>query len=168
MRQPNPATWTLWAVLAILNGINYLVLTQSITQSLQVLGASALNTLVAVIALFKGKYQPLSKKDALPALLAITAGIAWWLSGQAAHASYLLGAAFVAGILPTFRSVSEKPNSEPWLPWALFTIAYGCSLTSVIISSGISVSAYIYFVGFLAHGALLSWIFVQSQRPSLK
>lgn len=117
---PNPATWFLWAFLAVLNAATYRIMTCSTVASIQTFGGAAANLTTFLLALKFGKFDSMSKLEKFLLISGAGAGLFWAISRNATWASMLIVLCFNISIIPTWISVYRRPGREhprAWLGW---------------------------------------------------
>ncbi len=80
---PNPATWTIWLAMMLLNAITYALIVQDFSKALFPTVTSILVGLMFTYSIIKGKFGPFKKLEVVILILALLIGIGWQITGNA-------------------------------------------------------------------------------------
>ncbi|MFA6447565.1 MAG: hypothetical protein WCW31_04935 [Patescibacteria group bacterium] len=130
---PISATWTLWAVLTIMNSASYLAMSHDLIKSLLPLASSAACLITFVSALTKGKFEKADPIDRLILRLGLLSGLIWWGFDTATFANLILQVCIALSFIPTFRGTWSNPKTEKPLPWFIWGSAYIFSICVVCL-----------------------------------
>lgn len=130
---PNVATWGLWAYLATINALTYLVITHSAFASAQQIGGAVSNIVTFGLALKYGKFSAMTKLDRAILAIGLLAGPVWAIGGKAIWANILVQICIFISIVPTWQSVYRRPGGEAALPWLMFGVAYGIQIVGLVL-----------------------------------
>lgn len=131
--KPNIISWLIWAFITILNFTSYNVMSGDWLKSLLPTVSSMLCVLTFVLTFFTGRFARVSWADMLALALGLFAAGLWHLLNSATYANLILQASIAIGFLPTFRSVWERPNNEPPIPWFVWCAAFSLGLIVVLL-----------------------------------
>lgn len=129
---PNPATWSLWAYLAVMNAATYLVMTGSVIASIQTFGGAAANLTTFYLAWKFGKFRSLKKEELGLLASGIVAGMMWSFSRSATVGNVIIVSCFLTSILPTIKDVYRKLKREHPRPWIGWGISYAFQVVALI------------------------------------
>lgn len=149
--RPNPASWAIWAFLAILNAFSYAKMNGNWYSALQFYTGSVACAATFVNALFMGKFAKVSERDKACFMIGLFATIVWWLLKSATVANYLVMIVFIISFVPTWQGVRENPTLETPQSWIIWTIACGCTLMGALVQGHLR-STITPLVLLLAHG----------------
>ncbi len=132
---PKVATWFLWGFVYSLNSGSYLSLSGHWSKTALPLASAAacLGTLLCAIIRGKFRHQVLDRWETIVLVISVLASLIWWQGQEAAYANLFLQFAFVVSFVPTVRGVWHNPQSERWVPWLLWSLAYAAMTTSVVL-----------------------------------
>ena len=131
---PKVATWLLWGFVYSLNSGSYLSLSGGhwIKIALPLASAAAcLGTLLCALVRGRFRHQVLDAWEKAVLVIALAASLVWWHGQEAAYANLCLQTAFIVSFMPTVVGVWREPQSERWLPWVMWAVAYAVMTYSV-------------------------------------
>lgn len=133
---PNPVSWFVWMIVAVLNALTYKAMNDSFVLALQFI----VGTFGSVITFFHvisiGKISKLEKSEYWTLVLAFIAGAIWWIFQSATCANLILALALLIGTWPTFRGVLDDPTKETSTPWIIWCCAFIVTFLNVAIQKG--------------------------------
>lgn len=129
--RPNPASWTVWTALSLLNLVSYGVMTRDFA-----LASVALVPTVGCVAVLvhvwrHEKCQALDLTDYVACALGLSAVPAWVYFREATAANLIVQAAEFIGFVPTFRDLVTRRRRESPPSWAAWSVAYVITLVMV-------------------------------------
>lgn len=131
--KPNAATWTLWAILTVLNFTSYKAMSGDWVKSFLPTASSLACVATFVVALFKGKLSRLNIYDSAALFIGLVAAGAWWYFNSATSANLIMQVAVLISFVPTYRGVWQDPKTEKALPWFIWSSAYILSIAVVVM-----------------------------------
>lgn len=144
---PNPATWTIWFGVSIMNAVSYFsVVHEDRWKMIYVGTATALMCITFLFSLFRGKFTKLRGEEWFALVSAIVVGILW-KTNEAVDtrlANILLQGVFVISFVPTARRILDGTGKEKYPPWALATAAYLVAIISLIVGGETNWVSYLY------------------------
>lgn len=153
--EPNTATWTLWVCVVGLNAFSYDSMSGDRVKAVVTIASGVACFVTFLFALVLGKFQKLNLWEKRVLAVGLLAICMWGISGEASYANLLLQFAIGISFIPLFRSVRLNPKSEQWLPWVVWVIAYGISITTVILRwNGHWLDLAYPINGFVLHGVV--------------
>jgi|GEM_PF-767149 len=168
---PNPATWTIWLAVSILNTITFARITDTWYQALIPATTAVCLTLLFIYALTKAKFTPFLRAEKIALGITGLVGVLWLFSGDDKLANLLLQGILLFAFWPTVRGLLKGTAREKALPWILSVIAYGLLMSSQLINFHGNYVALVYpFVnGVLGNGVIAILATKKSQlRPPLR
>ncbi|MFW0838025.1 MAG: hypothetical protein ACKKL5_03415 [Candidatus Komeilibacteria bacterium] len=129
--KPNPATWVIWAWLAIQNSWSYFAMGHDWAKSFIAMVSSVLCIATFLFALFAGKFSKLDRWEIVIVLMCLMTMIVWKVYGSATVGNMLTQIVFIVSFIPTYQTVGNNGGQEHGLPWLLWAGAYLVSLTAV-------------------------------------
>ncbi len=158
--KPNPASWGVWAFLAVVNAASFSMMADWVA-SMQFFVGSAGCVLTFLYALFAGKFSRLEPFEQAFLIAGIIAVILWWYFRSAELANLIVVAAIFVSFWPTLAMVMRNPKGESALPWRLWTTAFGIMIVNLILTDAfVGDQSMLSFVApallFIAHGAVAS------------
>lgn len=141
---PNPATWTIWLTVSVLNAITFVQVADTWYQ-----GMISITMTVFVACLFlyswkQGKFTPLQKLEKGVLILTGVFGLIWLGTGNETLANLLLQISLLFSFWPTLQGLWRNQAKEKPLPWLLAVVAYGMIITSMLISFKGNYVAFVY------------------------
>lgn len=121
---PNPASWTVWALLSILNALTFWKASKDPLATAQFFTGSVLCVAVWVYALASGRFSPLDTMGWAVLASCIITSIIWWATRSAIYASLMVAGILFWSSVPTIQGVWQNSSLEQALPWYLWTAAY--------------------------------------------
>jgi hypothetical protein len=131
--RPNPATWSIWSIVAALNVGSYFMISQDWVTALQPFAGSLACTATFFLALAKGKFSKLGKVEFVVLAIALVAIAVWGVYRDATVTNLVLQGALMISILPAVKDVWRKPHKESPLPWFMWAGALILTLTTVAL-----------------------------------
>ncbi len=128
---PNPVSWGLWAIMAVLNMISYQKMTNWV-KALQFWIGSVGAMLSFISIVFIGAVTWPTWWEWIVIALGTASAIALFASRHAPFANLLALAAGMVGMIPTLIGVIETPSNEAPIPWIMWTVAFACTLINVL------------------------------------
>lgn len=130
---PKTATWTLWAILTVLNASSYSIMSGDLIKSLLPATSSLACIITFLACLYGGKFSWMDKWDGIAFVIGLVSGFVWWRYQSATYANLILQLAVAISFIPTYRGVWNNPKSEKTFPWYLWSTAYVISITVVLL-----------------------------------
>jgi len=131
---PNPASWSVWALFAILNALTFWqTAKKNILLTAQFLTGSVMASLVWAYAMSAGRFSGLDTIGVTTLVLCGLSCWVWWRSKNAGYAQLILVVSLVVSAIPTIWGVILDSNLEKALPWWIWTGACLATLTNVSI-----------------------------------
>ncbi|MDO8494932.1 MAG: hypothetical protein Q7S32_00190 [bacterium] len=121
---PNPASWTVWVLLSILNALTFWRGSKDALVTAQFFTGSVGCFAVWTYALSTGRFSSLDFMGWSVLVLCTLAGLVWWAKRNALYANLVIGATILFSSLPTIAGVLRNGHVEQALPWYLWTIAF--------------------------------------------
>jgi len=144
---PNPATWTIWFGVSIMNAVSYFsVVHQNGWKMAYVATATVLMCITFLFSLFRGKFTKLKLEEIVALVLVAAVGIFWKITPEvsATHANILLQGVFIISFVPTARRILDGSGKEKYPPWALATAAYMVAIISLMAGGETNWISYLY------------------------
>lgn len=160
---PNPATWTLWVFLTVLNAGSYAAMTDDLAKFAFPIAAATATMLTWGYALLWGKFKPLDLWDLVVFGIGVSAAIVWYGFKSATFGNLLVQLAVAVAFWPTYKSVWDNPASERPGPWYLWALAYFILFWVVILSWRGQYQDLVYPVGCVIWHLILA---LMSHQPS--
>jgi hypothetical protein len=166
---PNPATWTIWLAMMLLNAITYALIVQDFSKALFPTVTSILVGLMFTYSIIKGKFGPFKKLEVVILILALLIGIGWQITGNAILANLLLQVILFISFIPTAVGLLKRTLKEKPLPWILSIIAYQFQLATVLINFDGNYAALAYPIvnGVLGNGSVTAIIIIMNKKKNL-
>lgn len=121
---PNTAAWTLWALLATLTALSYVVMTHDPAKyALPSLGAGA-SFFVWLYSLQSRKFQRMDRWEWLALGVGMIGAVIWVVFRSAAYGNGIAVIAESLGFVPLCRAVWNNPSTEKALPWYIWSFSY--------------------------------------------
>jgi hypothetical protein len=127
---PNPASWTIWAGLSILNALTFWKGSRDALATAQFFTGSVACFIVWAFALGAGKFAPLDAMAWTVLVLCIAACAVWYLT-NAVYASIAVGVILLVSSVPTIAGVWRNGSIEQPLPWYMWTAAFAITAVNV-------------------------------------
>lgn len=128
---PNPASWSVWAFLSVINAFSFASASGSWLKGLQFFTGAVMCMAVFVYTLWVGHFAPLTTLGVVVLILSLCACLIWRLK-SAEYASISLAVILLVSSIPTLLSVWSDASTEHGLPWTLWTIAFCLTLANVL------------------------------------
>jgi len=130
---PNPATWSIWAVLAVVNAVTFSKGAKSFLKAAQFITGSVTATVVWLITLHVGKFAPIGTLEYWVIGVCAASPLVWWLLGKATYANILIGIILIVSFIPTVRRILDGTATEQPLPWFIWTLAFACTSINIYV-----------------------------------
>lgn len=122
---PNTASWSIWAVGALLEASSYFFATEGDwLKNILPIVCSISAIIIFVICLFRGKFKRPDRFDLSIIVFDFFTIILWISTSSAVYANLFLVFTAVISFIPILRHVWRNPWAENATPWWLWTIAY--------------------------------------------
>lgn len=165
---PNPATWLIWAVVAIMNATTYHTVVEGDNLKFLMTAISAFGiTLIFFYSFFKGKFTKPGEVEIICLLMAFTIGIFWRTTKNDIATNLLLQAILLISFYPTIRGLWKHGAREKHLPWSLSVIAYTFLALSIITDwdkGGWVALAHPILNGVIGNGGVVFFTYKQKQH----
>lgn len=125
---PNPASWSVWAFLAVANALSFTSMT-SFSIGLQYVVGAVGCSYTFFNNWRKYEFGKLTQNDKLAAKVSFVTGLVYLIFRSATWANMVNMTAFVISCIPTFEGVRKDPTKERSLPWILWILA--CEATAI-------------------------------------
>lgn len=129
---PNPASWSVWAVLSIVNALTFwkaskdpLATTQFFTGAVACFG-------VWIYSLSAGKFAPLNTMAWVVLVLCLLACAIWYITRSAIYGNLIVCGIFIVSSIPTLAGVWANSNVERPLSWCFWTTAFVITFLNVL------------------------------------
>ena len=130
---PNPATFFIRSVVAIMNCFSYFAVVNKDFFVLSVTIISAIGlTVVFSYSLFKGKFTKLRFVDIVCGTAAVIIGIIWKSTGSPVLANLLLQIIMLLSFYPAISGVITNHAKEKPMPWIFATLCYVFMIGAII------------------------------------
>lgn len=129
---PNPASWSVWVLLANLNAVTFLKGSKDRLATTQFFVGSIGCVAVWIYALVAGRFSPLDTMALLVLVSCVASCVVWKLKG-ARYANVVIALIFLWSSEPTIQGAWQNGNVERALPWYLWTSAFAVSFVNVIV-----------------------------------
>lgn len=129
---PNPASWSVWTLLAVMNALTFWKSSRDPLATLQFFTGSVGCFVVWAYALIAGQFSPLDTM-AWTVLVSCVIACAVWNLKSARHANLVVAGIFLWSSVPTIQGAWLDSNIERALPWWLWTMAFAVSFCNVIM-----------------------------------
>mgnify|MGYP007066250053 CR=1 FL=1 len=130
---PNPATWSIWLIVSILNSITYVQVADTKYQGMISVTMTVFISLLFVYAYKKKKFTALKKVDKLALQLTGLIGLIWLVTGEEKVANILLQGVLLISFWPTIQGLRKEGAQESPAPWVLAVLAYVVLIMSMIV-----------------------------------
>lgn len=127
---PNPASWTIWAILATINALSYRKGVNSYIKAAQSFAGAFSAVVIWSISMYKGAFTSIGWLEYLVITFCFMAMLVWKQTGKATYANITIGIVLIISFIPTINGVLNGV-SEQALPWFVWTAAYVVSITMV-------------------------------------
>ncbi|PLX25966.1 hypothetical protein C0580_00940, partial [Candidatus Parcubacteria bacterium] len=131
--KPNPASWSVWTILAIINAFSFREVSGDLVSTLQSFIGSAACIYTFSYALFKGKFSRLGGKEWFTLAMSLLAVLVWWIFQSATYANMIVLLAILVSFKPTFDGVLKDPFREVSRSWWIWTLAYTFTMASILL-----------------------------------
>ena len=120
---PNPATWSIWVIVMLLNGATYFSMIGDLFESFIAIVVPLLLIILFVYISAKRKFVALGKTEIIILILTFCIGILWKIT-SATISNLCLQVILLFSFWPTIRGLLKNELSEKPLPWLLAVVAY--------------------------------------------
>lgn len=128
---PNPATWSVWALLSILNALTFWKASKDPLATTQFFTGSVACFVVWAYAWIAGRFLPIDTM-ACAVLISSVAACVVWKWKDARHANLVVAGILLWSSWPTIQGAWRDGNVEQALPWYLWTSAFVVSFINVV------------------------------------
>jgi hypothetical protein len=128
---PNPASWSVWAFLSVLNAFSFARASGNWLKALQFFTGAVMCLVVFAYSLWAGHFAPLTGLGYTVLVLSLIACLIWCMT-RASYASVAIAAIFLISSVPTVMGVWQNTNTEHQLPWWLWTTAFCLTFANVL------------------------------------
>ncbi len=165
---PNPATWSIWVAVMILNGATYTTMTGDILESLIAITAPILLIILFSYISIKGKFTKLGKTEKKILALTFIIGILWKIT-SATFSNLCLQAIILFSFWPTIKGLIKGDHNEKPLPWILASVAYLLTVAGNILNlQGNWFKLVFPFVnGVMGNGSVALLSFLQNRKNNI-
>ncbi len=129
---PNPASWSVWVLLATMNALTFWKGSKDLLAAMQFFTGSVGCAVVWVYTLAVGRFSPLDTMAWTVLVSCVIACFVWKLK-SARYANVVIAGIFLWSAVPTIHGVLLNGNVERALPWYLWTSAFAISFINVTI-----------------------------------
>ena len=130
---PSKVLWFIWVIIAGLNAASYLSVSQDTVKTALAIENAFACVITFCFAYKYGEVKRLTSNEKKILSIGIAAGAAWWVFRNAFYANALLQIATIVSFWPFIAKVWAKPESEPRIPWLIWTVSYAMNLVVVIL-----------------------------------
>ena len=130
--RPNPASWSIWAFLAILNAWSFLKASNDLAVTLQFIMGSVACFCTFVYVLVIGKFDWPEKGHWVACVIGFVAAVIWWVTDSPTLGNVAIIIAFVISFWPTFSGALRDPHKEGPIPWWIWSIAFAVTLGNTV------------------------------------
>jgi len=152
--KPNPASWSVWTVLAIINAFSFRELSGDLVSTLQSFIGSAACIFTFAYSLFRGKFSRLGGKELFILAMSLLAVLVWWIFQSAVYANVIVLLSILISFKPTFDGVFKDPFKETPRSWWMWALAYGLTTLSVLIRHKPLLALLMPAALMIAHGSI--------------
>ena len=129
--RPNAVSWAIWAAVAVINLVSFEKMTDRI-KALQFWIGTLYSIATFLNALLVGTFSwPTTLEWSVAAIGGGSAFVLFYFR-HAAIANLLIIVTAIIGMIPTASGVWVEPNLEAPVPWMLWSLAFGCTLTNLL------------------------------------
>lgn len=121
---PNPASWTVWMILATLNALTFWKGSKSALATAQFFTGAVASAIVWAYSLVADRFTPLDTMGWIVLLSCLIVIIIWKSTGKATYANIVIGIILIVSFVPTVLGVWKDPSVEEALPWGIWTLAF--------------------------------------------
>ncbi len=132
--KPNYLTWAIWSAEGVVFTTTYLLATKDIWKGMIPIINVVFCIATFFIALFIGKFKKINLIEWLSVAIGLTTAVAVLLIFKSAtYANYISQAVIIAGFIPTWRGIWNKPSNELARPWLIWTLSYFIATIVVVL-----------------------------------
>lgn len=151
---PNPASWALWAFLAVINALTFHGMTNALV-TLQFFTGSVGCLATFLFALAIGKFSWPTTKEWRLFGLGVLGTLVWWIFKSATGANMIIFVALTISFIPTYEGVWRDPHKETPRSWVLWTLAFLVTTINVIVNwKGQPLNLVMPIGGAILHGTV--------------
>ena len=165
--KPNAASWSIWAIMAIVNAFSYGMMLDNWIAGLQFFIGSVASFLTFTLILFQKRFGWPSTFEFVILGICVTAVIVGLFLKSATATNMITLVAFAISTYPIIRGVFNDPSIEISLPWAIWTCAFIITLINIILLGKDWKAYLIPCVGLVAH-ALVGLLVIKKRRMIFK
>ena len=131
---PNPSSWSVWVIFAVINALSFWKGTKSAIKTMQMFTGSVGCLAVWLYAFCYGKFSQIDEIGWLVLGFCVFAIMVWVISGKATYANVLCAIILVISFIPTVNDVWLDGASENFVPWVLWALAF--IITTIVVYLG--------------------------------
>jgi len=120
---PNPATWSIWVAVMLLNGATYSKMTENLLESFVAIVAPVSLLFMFLYIIRHRKFGKLGKTEIIVLILTFLIGILWKFT-NATISNLCLQAILLFSFWPTAKGLIKNELKEKPLPWFIAVGAY--------------------------------------------
>ncbi|MFC1687106.1 hypothetical protein ACFL0L_00820 [Patescibacteria group bacterium] len=161
---PNPATWSIWFFIGIINTVTFFSVTNNnIWQSFIVIAVTFSLFIVVLYAFLRGKFSKITKIEIVVFVLALAIGIFWQITSNDRMSNLLLQGIYVISYIPTVTGIITGRVKEHQAAWATVVIAYSFSTLALVFGTQIDWVAFVHPIvnGLLGNGVIVALILLK-------
>lgn len=151
---PNPASWSVWALLSVLNALTFWRASKDALATAQFFTGSVACVTVWTYSLTAGKFVPLDAKAWFVLIFCFVACAIWYVKQSAIYANLVIAGIFVISSVPTFMGVWRNSNVEQPLAWILWTTAFAVTTINVFRRTDRTKSRWWFIMAMPAYGLI--------------
>lgn len=129
--KPNIVTWSLFALITLINSITYISFTHDAFKSALAFTDCFTCIVITSMILFKNRHFELVTLEKIIILLSILSLLIWYILHSATYANLLLQPAYILAFVPTLKNVWKNPKDESTLVWLMWALSF--ILTIIVI-----------------------------------
>ena len=130
---PNPASWTIWVLLAALNALTFWKASNDALATLQFFVGAGMCMGIFLYALGAGAFTPLNVIDISILIFCVATCAIWYFTRNALYANLVLVGVGAISVYPLIAGVVMHPAIERPHAWILWTCAFVVTSTNVYI-----------------------------------
>ncbi len=152
--KPNAVSWSIWALLAIINAVSYGAMVDNWIAALQFFTGSVASIATFLVGVFKKSFDWPSKMEWCIFALCIIAVFVGVFFNSAASSNMIVLLAFTLSTIPTIIGVFNDPRKEKSFPWYIWTIAFAITLINIILLGKEWIAYLTPVIGLIGHGLI--------------
>jgi len=150
---PNPASWFVWAYLAVLNALSYREMSNDWVTTLQFYTGSVMCILTVLYVLAIGKFAWPEWQQWGQLVIGLFA-LVWWQKHDAGQANMIVLCAFLLSSWFTVKGVYDDPAKETPTAWVIWTLAFVLSILNLWLRSGKALAYVTPLALLVIHGSV--------------